>query len=61
MKGYRTVVMNVLMALAAIGAVFGIEIPPEDLDTVAAGIISAIGIINVVLRAMTTTPIGEKE
>lgn len=61
MKGYRTIVSNVVMALAAVAAIWGLEIPPEDLDKVTTGIISAIGVVNLVLRSMTTTPVGKSE
>lgn len=61
MKGYRTIIMNILMAIAAIGVIFGVEIDPNDMNKIATGMISGIGIVNLILRAITDTKMGEKE
>ena len=61
MKGYRTIIANVVMAFASIGVVAGIEIPPDTTLAVTNGIIAMYTVVNLVLRKFTTTPIGEKE
>lgn len=61
LKGYRTIIVNVLATGAAIAAVNGIDIPPDQLDNVATGIVSAMGIVNLFLRKITTTPVGRSE
>lgn len=58
MKGYRTIIINVLALVFSILAMQGVEITPEDQATVSTGILA---IINIVLRFITTTKIGEKE
>lgn len=59
MKGFRTVIANVLTALVSIAAIYGIDIPPEQVDEVALGIVSAFSILNVVMRSITNTPMGQ--
>lgn len=61
MKGYRTIIVNILMAVASIAVIWGIEIPPEQIDAIATGIVSVIGVVNLFLRGITTTPVGQKE
>lgn len=61
MKGYRTIITNVLMAIASILAIQGVEIPVDMVNNITTGIISAFAVINLILRKMTTTPMGEKE
>ena len=61
MKGYRTIITNVLMVVASVAAIWGIEIPPEMIEEVVSGIIAVIGLVNLFLRAITTTPVGQKE
>lgn len=62
-KGYRTVVMNVLIALPPMldyvvnnGAVFAPVLGPQG-----AALLGILGALNIGLRAMTTTPIFHKE
>lgn len=51
LKGYRTLIVNVLTILAAaLGAV-----PPEWQDTA----LIVLGLVNVLLRYLTTTAIGK--
>jgi uncharacterized membrane protein len=61
MKGYRTIIVNILMLLASLGAIYGFEITAEQIDAVATGIVSIFAVVNVILRAITTGPIGSKE
>lgn len=60
-KGYRTILVNMLMALASILAVYNIEITPDQIQNVTAGVFSIWGVVNVILRAITTSRIGQKE
>ena len=56
LKGFRTIIVNLLMALASILAVYNIEIPPEMIEEIATGVVSMYALVNLVMRAMTTTP-----
>jgi len=60
MKGYRTLVFNVAAAAGTIATLFGADIPPEKLDTVATGLVSLIALGNLVLRAVTDSAIFKK-
>ena len=59
MKGYRAIVLNVVVGLGAILALPEVTglIPQESVKYV----IAAQAVMNVVLRFLTTTPIGESE
>lgn len=59
MKGYRTVVVNILTACVIILALPEVTniIPHEA----APYLVAAQAIINVVMRVITTTPIGKSE
>jgi hypothetical protein len=61
MKGYRTVIVNILMLVASVGVLWGIEITPEQIDSIATGLITVFTVANLILRAVTSTPIGKKE
>lgn len=61
MKGYRTIIVNVLMALASLGAFWGFEIPAEQIEAIATGLVTLFAVVNLVLRSITTTPVGKKE
>jgi hypothetical protein len=67
LKGYRTVIFNVIMAgLLVVRGVFPeAELPDEAaVNTLIDGILGSIEAItiigNLILRAFTTTPIGQK-
>lgn len=60
MKGWRTIVGNVIGGLALIGAGFGLDVTPDQQTALIGGIGAAIGIFNTVMRFLTTTPIGKK-
>ncbi len=60
MKGYRTIVVNILMAVASIVALWGIDIPPESIEAITTGGVAVFTVVNIILRGMTTTPVGEK-
>ena len=61
MQGYRTIIVNMLMAIAGIFAVWNIEIPPELIEEVASGIVAIVTLVNIAMRFFTRTPVGEKE
>jgi hypothetical protein len=58
MKGYRTIVVNVV-ALLALGAaaLLNIEVNAEDQGLIVGAVLV---VINIGLRRITTTPMGEK-
>lgn len=58
MKGYKTLIVNTVAALVAVGAIFGVVIPQDDSTAVTAGVLA---VINIVLRVMTSTPVGKAE
>lgn len=69
-KGYRTVLFNLIMTAAMIASMQGWIGPGEQPDATAVnlfldnleGFLTAIwGVGNLVLRAVTTTPLGQKE
>lgn len=67
LKGYKTVIVNGLLMLAGVLVVIGvIDVPsPEALESAAEttiGLILALqGAANLILRKLTTTPLGESE
>lgn len=68
MKGYRTLIVNVLVALAGVLTAFGVVLPEDFAQQLATNADAAIGAVtalvalaNLLLRAITTTPIGQKD
>lgn len=68
MKGYRTIIFNVIMTALMVLSVFNpeAETPSEAevgnaIDAVEGAIAAVWGVGNVILRAITTTKIGSKE
>ena len=59
MKGYRTLIANLVMFLVAAAAMWGFDIPVEDSDGVVVGSVAVVNIVNMFLRFITTTPVGE--
>jgi uncharacterized membrane protein YccF (DUF307 family) len=58
MKGWRTVLFNVMgMVTVAATSDYAAIIPPKALPYIGLG----VGIGNIVLRSVTTTPIGQSE
>ena len=56
MKGYRTIVVNVMAFISVLVAVnTGIPIPAEVQGGIVAGVMSAI---NIFMRCITDTPVG---
>lgn len=69
LKGYRTVIVNVVVAVMGILVAFGVipaaeSVSPEVVGTNVDAFIGAIatifGIVNVILRVFTNTPVGSK-
>lgn len=66
-KGYRTIIFNVLMAVIFTANQFmgDTGITEEQINIAADGLNTLIGIVtiigNVILRTVTTTPVGKKE
>ena len=58
MKGYRTIIVNILMAAASIAGVYNIDIPPDQVEAIATGVVSVFTVVNLFLRAVTNTPVG---
>lgn len=61
MKGYRTIVVNVLMFAMAMAANFGYEFSPDEQEIITGGIVGVFTLVNLVMRKLTTTPIGVKD
>lgn len=56
MKGYRTIIVNIIAAIAALVTIkTGIPIPPELQVTFVAGV---FGSLNIFMRFITDTPVG---
>lgn len=56
MKGYRTLIVNGVVMVVAVAGYFGIVIP-EDLANEFA--VALVGLVNVGLRLITSTKVGE--
>lgn len=61
MKGYRTIIVNILMLVASLGAIYGFEVTADQIEEIATGIITVFTVVNLILRAITTTSVGKKE
>jgi hypothetical protein len=59
MQGYRTVIFNAVMTLAAGGTVQFSDLPPDAQHWLTLAVM-AWGVIAVFLRLITKTPIGQK-
>lgn len=66
MKGYRTILFNLLMSVMMLGATWGIDTGLDEgsvnafLDALDVVITFVWGIGNLWLRAITDTPVGQK-
>jgi hypothetical protein len=65
MQGYRTVIVNLILALAPLLALWGFDVPKEVLiehvDKILAGGAVLYGLVNIVLRKLTRTPLGKSD
>lgn len=57
MKGYRTIAANAAVLLVAAAASVGITIPVE---VASEALIGVVAVVNIFLRFMTDTKVGEK-
>jgi hypothetical protein len=57
MKGYKTVIANLMIIIGAGAAMLGVDVAQETLNELGAGLIAAIGAGNIVLRAFTDSSI----
>lgn len=57
MKGYRTIIVMLLGMLFSLMAANGWVVPESDQAAIQSGILSIVGLI---LRVMTTGPVGSK-
>lgn len=57
MKGYRTIVVNLIAVLASVAALFGLEVTQEEWGTVTTGVLA---VVNIIMRCVTDTPVGKK-
>ena len=53
MKGYRTIIVNVIALVASVLAAAGYEMTPEEITTVSTGVLA---VVNIALRFITDTP-----
>lgn len=58
MKGYRTLILTALALVWVILAQVGIDVPADDQASIGAGVIA---LVSLVLRLVTTTPVGQSE
>ena len=58
MKGYRTLIFNLIMVIVGLT---GAELSPETAKKTAEAFVTLWGAGNIVLRSVTTTPLGKKE
>lgn len=57
MKGYKTVIANLIVILGGVLAMLGADVPQETLQDAGGAVIALIGAGNIILRAITNTPI----
>lgn len=55
MKGFRTILANVVAIGGVVVGTYGNVIPPKYMPHIVVG----LGISNIILRTITTTPIGQ--
>ena len=60
MKGWRTVILNGLVILAALAAGLDTPVIHEMIPAEVAWVSGLLATVNIVLRAITTSPIGRK-
>jgi len=60
MKGYRTLIFNIVAGIGTAATLLGVDIPPEQLSSIATGLVSLITVENLILRKFTNTPMLEK-
>jgi len=56
MKGYRTIIVNVLALAFSLMAMNGFGVSAEEQGQITTGILAGV---NILLRIITTTPVGK--
>ncbi|HML99523.1 MAG TPA: hypothetical protein PKD75_13700 [Tepidiformaceae bacterium] len=56
LKGYRTIIANIVAVIASVGLFFGVVIPEDERAAVIAGLVA---IVNIALRFATSTRVGQ--
>lgn len=58
-KGYKTILFNAILVVTGLAAEFGVALPENFAQDLNGAILSSIGVIGIILRAITTTPMGK--
>lgn len=65
LKGFRTLIGNVVIAASAVAALKGVEVPPEEqaqvVELITQVVIGAFTLFNIVMRKFTDTSIGRSK
>ena len=61
LKGWKTVLTNGLLVIAGVLAQLGVVLPETFADDVTGIVVASVGVINIVLRAFTNSPIGKSQ
>lgn len=56
MKGYKTIIVNAVTLISSVFVVIGFDIPEANWAALTTGIVA---MANIILRFVTTTPVGE--
>lgn len=57
-KGYRTLIVNIVALLSSLLVMAGVDIPLETQSQISTGILA---VVNIALRFVTDTPVGQKQ
>lgn len=60
MKGKKTLIYTAVTGLGALGVIFGMDIAPDQMDKVAAGLVAVYTLGNGIFRALTDSPMLDK-
>lgn len=58
LKGWKTIIFNALMLIAGLT---GAAITPDMAEEVAAAILAIASVVNIILRAVTNSPVFQRE
>lgn len=63
MAGYKTIAFSVLFLVLALANLFGFSqfVPSDDVTIIAASLSVLVPVVNIILRALTKTPIFKSE
>jgi len=59
-RGYRTILFNLILVIVGTLDMAGISLPDNFADDLNGAILAVVGVVGVILRAVTKTPIGKK-